>query len=220
MESVGVRDDSIGRYNGKDGETGVNIAVVAAEMEFHEARNKCPIETISCSDHDGLSIREMLEYHWPQVARIYEEGMRSGNATFQQTVPTWEEWDLNHLPHSRAVMLSLAADPEIVVGWAALSPVSKRQVYAGVAEVSIYIANDCQGKGIGSKLLRHLISESERNGIWTLQASILAENAGSIKLHTNAGFRVVGIREKLGCLNGVWRDVNLLEKRSTLGLNL
>lgn len=134
-----------------------------------------------------------------------------GNATFQTTAPNWNEWDTSHLPHCRLV----AIQGNIVAGWAALTPVSGRCVYAGVAEVSIYIANEFKGKGIGKKLLQQLITESELHKIWTLQAGIFPENESSIQLHKTCGFRIVGIREKLGVTNsGWWRDVVLLERRS------
>lgn len=150
--------------------------------------------------------------HWPQVKSIYEEGIQTGSATFQQQAPEWEDWNEDHLPHSRIV----AFDNDEVAGWAALSPVSERCVYAGVAEVSVYVAEKFRGKKIGTLLLKHLIAQSEINGIWTLQSGIFPENVASIKLHEANGFRVVGYREKVGQMNGVWRDTTLLEKRSQL----
>jgi L-amino acid N-acyltransferase YncA len=150
--------------------------------------------------------------HWPQVKSIYEEGIQTGNATFQQQAPEWENWNEDHLPHSRIVAL----DNDEVAGWAALSPVSERCVYAGVAEVSVYVAEKFRGKKIGTLLLKQLIAQSEINGIWTLQSGIFPENVASIKLHEANGFRVVGYREKVGQMNGVWRDTILLEKRSQL----
>lgn len=150
--------------------------------------------------------------HWPQVKRIYEEGIQTGNATFQQQAPEWENWNEDHLPHSRIV----AFDNDEVAGWAALSPVSERCVYAGVAEVSVYVAEKFRGKKIGTLLLKQLIAQSEINGIWTLQSGIFPENVASIKLHEANGFRVVGYREKVGQMNGVWRDTTLLERRSQL----
>ena len=150
--------------------------------------------------------------HWPQVKSIYEEGIQTGNATFQQQAPEWENWNEDHLPHSRIVAL----DNDEVAGWAALSPVSERCVYAGVAEVSVYVAEKFRGKKIGTLLLKQLIAQSEINGIWTLQSGIFPENVASIKLHEANGFRVVGYREKIGQMNGVWRDTTLLEKRSQL----
>lgn len=150
--------------------------------------------------------------HWPQVKSIYEEGIQTGNATFQQQAPEWENWNEDHLPHSRIVAL----DNDEVAGWAALSPVSERCVYAGVAEVSVYVAEKFRGKKIGTLLLKQLIAQSEINGIWTLQSGIFPENVASIKLHEANGFRVVGYREKVGQMNGVWRDTTLLERRSQL----
>lgn len=157
-----------------------------------------------------LQIVPMSELHWPAVREIYEEGIATRNATFETTLPEWPEWDARHLPTCRLVALR---DGE-VMGWAALSSVSSRQVYGGVAEVSVYIADNAQGQGIGTALLAALIAESERNGIWTLQAGILAENAASLHLHEKAGFRIVGRRERIGCLHGRWRDTILMERRS------
>ena len=150
--------------------------------------------------------------HWPQVKSIYEEGIQTGNATFQQQAPEWENWNEDHLQHSRIVAL----DNDEVGGWAALSPVSERCVYAGVAEVSVYVAEKFRGKKIGTLLLKQLIAQSEINGIWTLQSGIFPENVASIKLHEANGFRIVGYREKVGQMNGVWRDTTLLERRSKL----
>jgi len=162
----------------------------------------------------SLAIEPLFAHHWDAVRSIYLEGIATGNATFQQTAPDWKEWDAGHLRTCRIVALS----GQEVVGWAALSPVSSRLVYRGVAEVSVYVAETARGQGIGAKLLAKLIAESEAEGIWTLQAGIFPENAASIKLHTNAGFRVVGTRSRLGCMNGLWRDVTLLERRSaTIG---
>lgn len=162
-------------------------------------------------DRHALSIRilAMLPTHWPAVERIYLEGVTSGNATFETESPGWEGWDAKHHWHSRLIALQ----GEEVLGWAALSPVSARRVYAGVAEVSIYVASSAQGKGIGRELLRALIEESEKNGIWTLQAGIFPENRASMALHQAHGFREVGRRERIGQLKGTWRDVILLERR-------
>lgn len=159
-----------------------------------------------------IIINTMLPAHWEQVKLIYEQGMATGNATFQQTAPTWEEWDNDHLKSCRLV----AVENNHVLGWAALSKVSGRCVYAGVAEVSVYVSSAAQGKGIGSLLLNALVRESEQNGLWTIQAGIFPENTASIKVHEKAGFRQVGYRERIGKMNGVWRNTLLLERRSQL----
>jgi L-amino acid N-acyltransferase YncA len=158
----------------------------------------------------SINIKPMSEQHWPAVRAIYAQGITTRNATFETTVPEWTEWDARHLPTCRLV----AIHGDEVVGWAALSAVSSRQVYRGVAEVSVYVAGSAQGQGIGLALLSALVAESERNGIWTLQAGIVAENAASIHLHEKAGFRIVGRREKIGQLDGQWRDTILMERRS------
>jgi len=147
---------------------------------------------------------------WESARGIYQEGIATGNATFEAEAPDWETWDQNHLPFARLV----ARRENSVVGWAALSPVSRRRVYAGVAEVSVYVAASTRGEGVGRMLLGALIEEAERNGIWTLQAGIFPDNVASIALHNKCGFREVGTRERLGKLNGIWRDVVLLERRS------
>jgi phosphinothricin acetyltransferase len=147
---------------------------------------------------------------WPAVRAIYEEGIATGDATFQRHAPTWEEWDAGHLREGRLI----AERTSLIVGWAALSGVSSRCVYAGVAEVSIYVAAAARGGGIGRCLLEALVAESERAGIWTLQAGIFPENLPSLTVHERCGFRRVGRREKLGQMDGRWRDVLLLERRS------
>lgn len=145
---------------------------------------------------------------------IYLEGIATGNATFEQTAPDWEQWDAAHLRTCRIV----AREGEEILGWAALSPVSNRCVYAGVAEVSIYVAATARGRGIGAKLISRLVVDSEAEGIWTLQAGIFPENVASIQLHASAGFRIAGTRERIGQQNGRWRDVVLMERRSaTIG---
>ncbi len=146
---------------------------------------------------------------WDEVRSIYLEGIRSGNSTFETEAPSWENWDEGHLAAPRFVM----RDENNVLGWAALSSVSKRQVYRGVAEVTVYVAENARGKGIGRALLEALVTESEQNGIWTLQASIFPENTASIELHKRCGFREVGRRERIAMLNGVWRDTLLFERR-------
>ena len=149
---------------------------------------------------------------WEPVRSIYLEGIRSGHSTFETEAPSWERWDEGHLQVARLVM----RDGETVVGWAALSPVSKREVYRGVAELTVYVSENARGQGIGRALLEALIDESEKNGIWTLQASIFPENVASVQLHLGCGFREVGRRERIAMLNGVWRDTLLFERRSKL----
>jgi L-amino acid N-acyltransferase YncA len=164
-----------------------------------------------------MEIISLQSEHWPPVKAIYEAGLETGNASFQTSAPSWEEWDATHLKHSRLVAL----DGDTVLGWAALTPVSDRCVYAGVAEVSVYIDNNSRGKGIGKTLLQALITESEKNGLWTLQAGIFPENIASLQLHAKAGFRTIGTREKIGQMNGKWRDTVLLERRSkTVAISL
>jgi L-amino acid N-acyltransferase YncA len=147
---------------------------------------------------------------WEAVRRIYAEGIATGNATFETTIPEWEAWDRAHVQTCR-LTARMAGE---VVGWAALTPVSGRCVYAGVAEVSIYIAEAARGKGIGKALLTELVKQSEAANFWTLQAGILRENKASRALHQSCGFREVGYREKIGQMNGLWRDVILMERRS------
>ena len=152
----------------------------------------------------------MTASDWEQVRAIYVEGLREGNSTFETQAPSWEAWDEAHLKSPRLVM---RADDK-VLGWAALSAVSRRSVYSGVAELTIYVTESERGKGIGRALLEQLIEESEQAGIWTLQASIFPENVASIELHLKCGFREVGRRESIAKLNGVWRDTILFERRS------
>lgn len=160
----------------------------------------------------GLRLRPMAAADSSWVMAIYREGIATGEATFETEVPSWEEWDAGHLPHSRLV----AALGDDAVGWAALSPVSGRCVYGGVAEVSVYVTASARGQGVGRALLRRLVEESEANGIWTLQAGIFPENEASVRLHEQCGFRRLGVRERLGRLGGRWRDVVLLERRSAV----
>ncbi len=157
-----------------------------------------------------VAIAAMTEEHWPAVREIYEQGIATRSATFATAAPDWAEWDARHLATCRLI----AVRDGVVVGWAALSPVSSRQVYRGVQEVSVYIAESARGQGIGLQLLNALVAESERNGIWTLQAGIFAENSASLRLHEKAGFRMVGRREKIAQLEGQWRDTILMERRS------
>lgn len=160
----------------------------------------------------AISIEAMTPEDWEAVRAIYIEGIRTGNGTFEQSAPEWEKWDAGHLAVCRLVARS-GAD---VLGWAALSPVSARRVYAGVAEVSVYVAERARGRKIGSQLLAALVTASEQAGIWTLQAGIFPENLASLELHRRHGFRIVGTRERIGCMNGRWRDVILMERRSKI----
>lgn len=157
-----------------------------------------------------FSVQQMERSDMGEVIRIYEEGIAGGNATFETSAPDEGEWDKIHLAGCRLV----ARAGGEVIGWAAISPVSGRCVYSGVAEVSIYVASRARGKGVGKALLMKLAEESEKAGIWTLEASMFPENKASISLHKSCGFREVGYKEKLGSLNGIWRDVILLERRS------
>ena len=157
-----------------------------------------------------MVITALSSSDWNSVSCIYLEGIVTGNATLETDAPSWEKWDADHLPSCRFI----AKEEDEVLGWAALSPVSGRCVYDGVAEDSIYIAEAARGKGVGKILLRKLIEESEANGLWTLQAGILAENLPSIKLHEQCGFRIIGVRERIGKREGNWRNVVLMERRS------
>lgn len=155
-------------------------------------------------------IRAMTPDDWDSVARIYKEGIDTKLATFETEVPTWDKWNASKLPDCRFVVES---DGE-VIGWAALSPVSSRYVYRGVTDVGIYISINARGQGIGRRLLQYLIAESEKHNIWTLQAGIFSHNTASIALHTASGFRIVGIRERIGQLDGIWYDTTIMERRS------
>lgn len=159
-----------------------------------------------------IVISPMESQDWQAVAAIYAHGLTTRNATFETQVPTWEHWNESHLSIGRLV----ARHNDTIVGWAALSPVSKRHVYRGVVEESIYIAPDQRGNGIGKLLLSAVIEQSEAADIWTIQTSIFPENKPSLALHERCGFRVIGQREKIGQLDGVWRDVFFLERRSTV----
>lgn len=160
----------------------------------------------------GVVVEAMRPEDWPPVREIYEEGIAGGNATFEMYAPTWDAWNRARLRECRLVARD---EPQgRVLGWAALSPVSERAVYRGVAELSIYVAADARGRGVGRTLLRELIASSEEAGIWTLQAGVLAENEASLALHRSCGFREVGRRERIGRHGDRWRDVVLLERRS------
>ena len=162
-------------------------------------------------------VEKMLPEHWPGVRAVYLEGHAAGDATFETEAPDCERWDASHL---RACRLVASAEGVVVAGWAALGPVSARTVYAGVAEVSVYVGAEFRGRGLGRVLLSTLVRESESGGIWTLQASIFPENVASVGLHKACGFREVGRRERVGRLRGRWRDTVLLERRSqTVGMD-
>jgi L-amino acid N-acyltransferase YncA len=155
-------------------------------------------------------IDSLLTQDWEFVRAIYLEGIATGQATFESEAPDWERWDAGHLPQCRLV----ARSGDGILGWAALSPVSRREVYAGVAEVSVYVAVSARGVGVGGALMRALIEASERQGVWTLQSSIFPENHASVALHLKHGFREVGRRERIARHHGVWRDTVVLERRS------
>jgi L-amino acid N-acyltransferase YncA len=161
---------------------------------------------------EPLVIVPLLPEHWPAVARIYAEGIATGNATFETVVPAWERWDAAHLRDHRFVALL----EREVVGWVAVGGVSERCVYAGVVENSVYVAEAARGRGVGRLLLERLAASTEAAGIWTIQTGIFPENEASVALHERVGFEVVGRRKRLGKLHGVWRDVLLLERRSSV----
>jgi len=157
-------------------------------------------------------VRDMTESDSSRVLEIYKQGIETLNATFETSAPTWKEWDSKHIKHSRFIF----EENGLVIGWIALSQVSARLVYRGVAEVSIYIDLNYANRGIGSKLMEEAVNSSERNGVWTLQSSVFPENIATLKLHEKFGFRVLGKREKIASLNGVWRDTLILERRSKI----
>jgi phosphinothricin acetyltransferase len=157
-------------------------------------------------------IELMRPQDWEFVRAIYLEGLATRQATFETEAPDWERWDAGHLPQCRLA----ARSGDGVLGWAALSPVSRREVYAGVAEVSVYVAASARGRGVGVALMRALIEASERHGVWTLQSSIFPENHASVALHLKHGFREVGRRERIARHHGVWRDTVVLERRSSV----
>jgi phosphinothricin acetyltransferase len=157
-----------------------------------------------------IHLDTMVPADWPNVSSIYLEGIATGNATFETLAPTWDEWDRAHLPFGRLV----ARHGRTISGWAALSRVSQRTAYQGVAELSVYVAGWARGQRVGSALMKAMVEVAERAGIWTLQGSVFAENTASLKLVEAAGFRQVGYREKIGKLGGEWRDTILVERRS------
>jgi L-amino acid N-acyltransferase YncA len=161
-------------------------------------------------------VGKMMPLHWEEVRAVYSEGLATGDATFETEAPAWERWDASHHEFCRLVALEGAC----VAGWAALSPVSTRTAYEGVAEVSVYVGSSFRGRGMGRALLSSLVAESEANGVWTLQASIFPENVASVELHRACGFREVGRRERIARRDGRWRDTVLLERRSrTVGVD-
>ncbi|MES2374487.1 MAG: N-acetyltransferase family protein [Bacteroidota bacterium] len=157
-----------------------------------------------------MIIQPLTAAHAEWVKKIHQEGIATGIATFETDSPSWEEWDRGHLPYARFV----ATEGEKVLGWAALTPISSRCVYAGVAEVSVYVSSDARAKGVGKALLLELVKDSEQHQLWTLQAGIISDNKASIALHEKVGFRIVGVREKLGQYKSIWHDVVLMERRS------
>lgn len=157
-----------------------------------------------------LRIENMQPSDWDAVRRIYAEGIETGDATFELEPPSWEQWDAGHLQECRLV----ARDGDRVLGWAVLSPVSRRACYRGVAEVSVYVAGDCRGAGVGRALLEALIAASEQECIWTLQGATFPENTASLRLQEQCGFRIIGRRERIAQRHGVWRDTVLTERRS------
>jgi phosphinothricin acetyltransferase len=159
----------------------------------------------------AATLRELRADDWPAVRTIYEDGIRSGDATFEIEAPSWEDWDAAH-----PVLRLVAERNGSVVGWAALTPASSRHCYRGVGEVSVYVAEDARGAGVGRALLERLVTQSEQAGYWTLTAGVFPENEASLRLHRACGFRELGVRERPGEANGVWRDVVLLERRSAV----
>jgi phosphinothricin acetyltransferase len=157
-----------------------------------------------------MEIRAMTKEDWPAVKAIYEQGIATRRATFETEAPSWDTWDAGHLAEPRLVA---ERDGE-VLGWAALSPVSRRPCYAGVVEESVYVAEQARGQGVGIALLGRICADAEASGAWTIQTSIFPENVASIELHRRCGFRVVGTRERIGQLDGSWRDTVLMERRS------
>ncbi len=169
----------------------------------------------NASDVLDFALLPMQSVDYPSVSMIFTQGIETGNATYDTSAAVWEDWDAKHLMHSRWVVKSVGDDS--VLGWAALSPVSSRIVFSGVAELSIYVDTDYLGKGMGNVLMEAVVASSEENGIWMLQSGIFPENQASIGMHEKFGFRLVGRRERIGKMaNGIWRDIVLLERRSLI----
>jgi L-amino acid N-acyltransferase YncA/2-polyprenyl-3-methyl-5-hydroxy-6-metoxy-1,4-benzoquinol methylase len=193
----------------EDALRGVGLGLVAIELteQLGGGLSNAIIKAIK----PAVSIRPMTADDWPAVRAIYQAGIDTGNATFETVPPAWSDWDSQHLDLHRLVA---TIDEDTVIGWAALSPVSDRCAYSGVAENSVYVAPGYQGQGVGTILLDAIVHSADRAGYWTIQTGILPENTASLALHEHLGFRLVGRRERLGQLNGTWRDVYLLEHRS------
>jgi L-amino acid N-acyltransferase YncA len=170
------------------------------------------MDAASSAERTPVTVDQMVAADWPNISAIYLEGIRTGNATFETLAPTWEQWDRMHLPVGRLV----ARRGRSIAGWAALSRVSQRSVYAGVAELSIYVATWARGEGAGDALMKAAITASESAGVWTLQGSIFPENKASLALCARNGFREVGRRERIGKREGQWRDTILVERRSSV----
>jgi phosphinothricin acetyltransferase len=167
------------------------------------------MSSVSTTTRNSTVLRDLRSLDWPEVARIYSEGIATGVASFETGVPSWEAWDAAH-----SDIRVVAEIDGRIAGWCALSPTSSRDCYRGVAEESVYVAGWAQGQGVGRAVLEDAIERAERAGIWTLQAGIFPENKPSLRLHLGCGFRLVGVRERLGEAGGIWRDVLLLERRS------
>ena len=157
-----------------------------------------------------MEITPISVSNYNQVANIYQEGLDTGLASFETKAPSWESWDIAHIDHSRIAVL----ENDVMLGWAALTPTSSRCVYGGVGEVSVYVASEARGKGVGSFLLNELIRSSEENGLWSLQSGVFPQNKGSVGLHLKCGFRQIGYRERIAVRDGEWFDNLLFERRS------
>jgi L-amino acid N-acyltransferase YncA len=183
---------------------------VGQDLSLRSGERKDPLNVRA--QQVRLRIRDLRPGDWPEVAEIFEAGIRTRNATFETVVPAWEEWNAGHLARPRLV--AVEGGDSAVVGWAALAPVSARACYAGVAEDSVYVARGRQGRGVGRTLLERLVRDAEAAGLWTIQTSIFPENRASLAVHLRCGFRIVGIRERIARLDGAWRDSLLLERRA------